>query len=86
MQKFSTSTLIPVSLSASAITLAFIVGVWKGQLERRIEGCEDAARQITYIQSQIMILRQDIEIIKAELNESHRSTSNETPRRRDSRG
>lgn len=64
MQKLSTTTLIPMGLSATAIALAFTLGVWKGQLDRRIDSIEAESKQVTHILSQIMILRQDIEAIK----------------------
>lgn len=82
MQKISSSTLIPMGLSATAIGIAFGLGIWKGQLDRRMETLEAAAPQLAYVQSQIMILRQDVEVIKAGMNESNRPTSNETTRRR----
>lgn len=83
MRKLASDTLMPLGLCVTAISFAYVVGIWKGQVDRRLDEMVDVSKQITYLQSQVMILRQDIEVIK---NEPNRPTVDPTTRRRDSRG
>lgn len=82
MRKFTSDTLMPMGLCITAIGFAYVVGIWKGQVDRRLDEMVDVSKQITYLQSQVMILRQDIEVIK---NESHRPTTDPPTRGRHSR-
>jgi len=59
------NTLVPVGLAAGVVGMAFTLGTWKGHYERRIENLEESAKQLAFLQSQVMILRQDVEVIKA---------------------